>query len=70
MAMLAVVQTVNDYGATQDEERAVPWTRRMDHPPGPARNNTTKLLLACILGMTAAVASSALVLVSLHVRLY
>lgn len=66
MAMLAVVQTVNDYGATQDEELAVPWTRRMDHPPGPARNNTTKLLLTCILGMTAVVASSALVLVSLR----
>ena len=62
MTLLVVQTAVDDYGSTHDEEIVGPWTMVVteNHPPSPSTKTTTKLMVACIIGMTAAVASSAL----------
>ena len=56
---------VDDYGSTHDEELVVPLTLMVDHPNSHPSWKTKKLMCAGIIGMTAAVASSALVFYSI-----
>ena len=67
--LLAVVQTVEDYGTTHDEEQpVVPLAMRMVDPPSsrPPAWKTKKWMWAGILGLIAtAVASSALLFFSI-----
>ena len=74
MVLPLVVQVaVDDYGSTQDADIIVPLTMTMDptnsnnHPsPSKKKTTTTKWMVACILGLTAAlmVLSSAVLFVS------
>ena len=67
MAKLAVEKPdVEDYGSTNDKERLVPSGITVDPPSSsPPSWKTKKLMYAGLLGMTAAVASSALLFLSI-----
>ena len=67
MALLVVQTAVDDYGSTHDEEIVGPWTMVVteNHPPSPSTKTTTKLMVACIIGMTAAVAASTVLFYSI-----
>lgn len=56
---------VDDYGSTHDEELMIPLTLMVDHPGSNPSWKTKKLMYAGIIGMTAAVASSALLFLSI-----
>lgn len=72
MVLPLVVQVaVDDYGSTQDADIIVPLTMTMDptntnnHLSPSKKKTTTKWMVACILGLTAAaVVSSAVLFVS------
>ena len=69
MATLVVVEggdfDVDDYGSTHDEELVVPLTLMVDHPGSNPSWKTKKLTFAGIIGMTATVAPSALLFLSI-----
>ena len=69
--VILVVQAVDDYGSTHDEDIVVPLTMTMDptntnnHLSPSKKKTTTKWMVACILGLTAAaVVFSAVLFVS------
>ena len=68
--VILVVQAVDDYGSTHDEDIVVPLTMTMDHTnsnnhTSPSKKKTKKMMFACIIGLTAAVASSAWMFLSM-----
>ena len=58
MVILVVVKAaVEDYGSTYDEDIVV-----LNHPPSPLKKMTTKWMVVCLLGLTAAALMSSAVL--------
>ena len=54
------------YGSTHDEDLVIPLAMVTDNHPSPTSKNTKKLLCAVMIGLTVAVASSALLFFSIR----